>query len=122
MNIVINASPRTKKNHSRIFTTKNGRRFIKPSAQYEQFEVECGIWLREYAGLNIDYPINLKCIFYKEKNYKSDLVGYIQAIQDVLVHYKVIADDNDKIVLSLDGSKCLVDRENPRIELEITKI
>ena len=70
----------------------------------------------------VDCPVNLKCIFYKEKDYKGDLVGYLQAIQDTLVKAKVLLDDNHKIVASTNGSKVFLDREHPRIEIEIEKI
>lgn len=127
-------APRTKKNHSRIVTLKNGRRFLRPSKQYEEFEKEMWYALMyaptyfddetniDYTKLNIDYPINLKCVFYKDKNYKSDLCGYLQAIQDCLVKYGVLADDNDKIIKSVDGSRCEVDKDNPRIEIEIRRL
>lgn len=122
LKIVIPLPPRTKKNHSRIITLRNGRKMLRPSKQYEQFEAECVAFLLKYRDLKIDYPINLKCIFYKDKNYNSDLVGYIQAIQDILVKYGILADDNDKIIVSLDGSRCYIDKVNPRIEIEIVGI
>ena len=128
-------APRTKKNHSRIVTLKNGRRFLRPSKQYEEFEENIidELFLAKHRfkelgqeidlfTLQIDYPINLKCVFYKDKNYKADLCGYLQAIQDCLVKYGVLADDNDKIIKSVDGSRCEVDKENPRIEIEIRRI
>ena len=68
----------------------------------------------------IDKPINLCCIFYKDKNYKSDLVGYLQAIQDAFVKAKFLLDDNSNIVSSTDGSRIELDRNNPRIEVKIT--
>ena len=44
---------------------------------------------------------------------------------DVLVKAGVLVDDSamsPEIVVSTDGSKVLIDKENPRIEIEITKI
>jgi Holliday junction resolvase RusA-like endonuclease len=53
---------------------------------------------------------------------KVDLVGLLQAVDDVLVHYGVIRDDNSRIVASHDGSRVLYDRERPRTEIEITEV
>lgn len=70
----------------------------------------------------IDEPINLKAIFYREANYKSDLVNYMQALQDVLVKAGILKDDNVKIVQSIDGSRVLTDKESPRIEVTIERL
>ena len=126
--MTIPVKPRTKKNHMQLVTLKTGRQMLLPSRQYKEFEKEVvevvdDLRMKECIGLTaIGYPINLKCTFYKEKDYKADLTGYLQAIQDALVKAKVLADDNHKIVASTDGSKVYLDRNNPRIEIEITKI
>lgn len=124
MKFTLNVKPRTKKNHSQIVTLKNGRQMMLPSKQYKQFEKEVIKEVEINCGNLeiIDYPINLKCVFYKEKNYKSDLTGYLQAIQDALVKAKLLLDDNTKIVYSTDGSRVLLDKDNPRIEIEIERI
>ena len=50
-------------------------------------------------------------------------LGNLQASTcDILVKYKVIADDNCKIVASMDGSKVFYDKDNPRTEITITKL
>lgn len=122
--------PRTKKNHMQLVTLKTGRQMLLPSKQYKEFEKEVieavnDLLLHEclkYEDLPISCPINLKCEFYKEKDYKADLMGYLQAIQDALVKADVLADDNHKIVVTTDGSRVYLDRENPRIEIEIDKL
>ena len=48
-----------------------------------------------------------------------DLVGLLQAVDDILVHYNVIKDDNSRIVQSHDGSRVLYDKGNPRTEIYI---
>ena len=124
----LTVKPRTKKNHMQLVTLKTGRQMLLPSKQYKEFEKEV---INEVYELRknevipstiIGHPINLKCVFYKEKDYKADLTGYLQAIQDALVEAKVIEDDNHKIIVSTDGSKVLLDRNNPRIEIEITAL
>lgn len=122
MKIIINAEPRSKKNSQEIsFNRKTGKRFIRQSDLYLQYEKECGLYLKKY-NYNISDPINLKCIFYVKDRRKRDLANYIEAIQDILVKYNVISDDNHFIVVSLDGSRMLIDKERPRVEIEIAKI
>lgn len=50
---------------------------------------------------------------------KVDLVNLLEATLDVLVHYGVIADDNNSVVASVDGSRVLYDKARPRVEIEI---
>lgn len=122
----LKVKPRTKKNHMQLVTLKTGRQMLLPSKQYKEFEKESLIHLKTmtipYTKNPIDYPVNLKCIFYKDKDYKADLSGYLQAVQDMLVKAEILADDNHKVVFSTDGSRVMLDRENPRIEIEITEI
>ena len=121
----IPVKPRTKKNHSQLVTLKTGRQILLPSKTYAEFEKAVKKWYNEapdnIQNIYVDYPINLKCLFYKEKNYKSDLAGYLQAIQDTLVKVGMLEDDNHYIVESTDGSRVYLDRENPRIEVTITE-
>lgn len=130
MKFTIPVKPRTKKNHMQLVTLKNGRQMMLPSKAYKNFEKEVLNYVAENPlviksteefKLPIQDRINLKCTFYKEKDYKSDLAGYLQAIQDALVKAGVIADDNHKIIETTNGSKVKLDRENPRIEVEITR-
>ena len=97
---------------------------LLPSKQYEEFEKEA---VKQLLGLYgniepINEGINLKAIFYREANYKSDLVNYIQALQDALVKAGIIKDDNTRIVQSIDGSRVYTDKEQPRIEVEIKRV
>lgn len=123
MKITIPIQARSKKNSQQIFwNKKTGRPFITQSKLYKEFERECGLYLKRYA-MNIDYPIELKCKFYVADKRRRDIVNYLNAIQDILVKYKVIADDNYKIVSSVDGSRIIYDKSiEPKIEVEIKKI
>ena len=111
--------PRTKKNSSRIVTGKNGRPFLIPSKAYKEYEQQAGYFLRPQK---IDYPVNVKCLYYMPTRRRVDLVNLLEATCDVLVKYEVLADDNCKIVVSHDGSRVLYDKEKPRTEIEISRI
>lgn len=123
--------PVTKKNHSRIVTygkrcptCKRGQiSKLLPSEQYEKYEREIRKYLAAFHREidTIDYPINLKCVFYTATRRQSDLAGHLQSIQDLLVEYKCLEDDCRDIVASTDGSAVLYDKENPRTEITITR-
>jgi len=114
--------PRTKKNNSRVVMRGKYPRVL-PSKTYEELEKACCKYLALYWQRQpIEKNINLECHFFKDKDYRADLVGYLQAIQDILVKANVIKDDNHKIVVSTDGSRVHLDRQNPRIEIYIREV
>lgn len=122
MKITIPVVPRSKKNSQQIIINPRTKRpMIIQSKLYANFERECGLYLKKYK-CNIDYSINLKIEFYVPDKRRRDIANYIEAIQDILVKYEVIKDDNYNIITSLDGTRMYIDRENPRVEIEITKI
>lgn len=122
----IPVKPRTKKNHGQLVTLKNGKQIMLPSKAYIEFEKEIIKWYKtapkEIQQIHIMQPCVLKALFYKDRAYKSDLTGYLQALQDVLVKIGMFEDDNHYIITSVDGSRVHLDRENPRIVVEITYI
>jgi len=71
-------------------------------------------------SLEIDFPVNLACKFYMDTAVRVDLSALYEGIQDVLVELNVLTDDNYTIVASHDGSGVFIDRENPRMDIEIT--
>lgn len=122
MKIIIPIIPRSKKNSQQIiYNPKTKRPMIIQSKLYANFERESGKFLKKYKS-NIDYSINLKIEFYVPDKRKRDIANYVEAIQDILVKYEVLKDDNYNIVTSLDGTKMQIDKENPRVEIEITKL
>ena len=122
MKIVIPIEPRSKKNSQQIiYNPKTKRPMIIQSKLYTNFEREGGLYLKKYKS-NIDYRVNLKIDFYVKDKRRRDIANYVEAIQDILVKYEVLKDDNYNIVYSLDGTRMYVDKENPRVEIEITKI
>lgn len=111
--------PFSKKNGSRIVRKKSGVPFLIPSESYKTYEKDCG-WFIPCKGMGISCPVNIEAIFYIDAARRCDLSNYIEALADILVHYKVIEDDCWKIVAGWDGSRMYVDRTNPRTEVTIT--
>lgn len=117
----IELPPVTKKNHSEILINrKTGKRFVAPSKQYRQYEKEA-MWFIPRPEKPIDYPVNVKCLFYRSTRRRMDLTGAQQAVDDIMVKAGLLKDDCCDIVVGHDGSRVLYDKENPRTEVEITK-
>lgn len=112
--------PITKKNSQRI--VKMGSRYsILPSEKYKEYE-SMALWFIPKRGVPIDFPVNIKCVFYMPTNRPCDLTNHLESIDDVMVKAGLLKDDNYKILASHDGSRVLVDKNNPRTEVEITRI
>lgn len=119
---VIPIEPRSKKNSQQIcINSRTKRPFVKQNEKYVQFEKDCGSFLNDYYDDPINYPVNVECVFYRSTKIRCDLVNLQEAILDVLVKYGILADDNFNIVATMDGSTVLIDKNNPRIEITITK-
>ena len=111
--------PRTKKNSQQIVKT-NGRTLIVPSKTYREYERAAG-WYIKGKGIEIDYPVNVKAIYYMPNRRRVDLVNLHEALCDILVKYGVVKDDNSKIIASMDGSRVEYDKDRPRTEIWITR-
>jgi Holliday junction resolvase RusA-like endonuclease len=118
MNFTIPIAPRTKKNSQRIVIVR-GRPIIMPSKLYKDYEIECKKYVPKIE-CPINCPINIKCTYYMPTRRKCDLTNLLEATDDMLVHYKIIEDDNYSIIVGHDGSRVYYDKVNPRTEIEIT--
>lgn len=115
--------PITKKNSQQILTNpKTGRPFIMPSAKFKQYEREAAWFLKPRPPRPIDCELTVKCLFYMPTRRRVDLTNLLEAIDDILVNEKIIADDHSGIVVSHDGSRVYHDPTNPRTEIYITRI
>lgn len=110
--------PRTKKNSQRIVMGK-GHPIVLPSKQYVEYEKNCKAYVPAIEP--IDYPVNIKAVYFMQTRHRVDLCNLHEALCDMLVHHKVLEDDNCKIVASMDGSYVDYDKENPRTEVVITR-
>ena len=119
MNFTIPIEPVTKKNHSQVVIIK-GRPIVLPSKPYQEYEKKCKQYIPK-INEPINYPINLKCHFYKGTHRKCDLTNLLQAVCDILVKYKILEDDDYSIVSTTNGSEVFYDKETPRTEIYIEK-
>ena len=102
---MIPLNPRTKKNHQKIiYNRKTHKSIIVQGDIYKQYEKDCA-WFLKRPAKPIDTPVNIKCVFYREKAIRCDLTNLLEAIDDILIKYKIIADDNFNIIAGHDGSR-----------------
>ena len=113
-------APVTKKNSQRIII-RGGKPSILPSAKYKEYE-SIALWYIPKRGTPIDFPVNIKCTFYMPTHRPCDLTNHLESIDDVMVKAGLLKDDNYKILASHDGSRVQVDKNNPRTEVEISRI
>ena len=115
-------TPITKKNHQQILKNRTtGKHFASPSQVYKDYEATA-LWYIPKRGKSIDFPVEIKCLFYMPDVRNCDLTNHLESIDDIMVKAGILKDDNYKILVSHDGSRVLVDRDNPRTEVEIRKI
>lgn len=123
--IVIPLEPRTKKNSQQIRkNAATGQRYVAPSNTFLVYQNRCFPYLYHLRSNaeSLQYPLNIKCLFYMPTHRRVDLVNLLEAIDDVLVHYKLIVDDCAAYIGGHDGSRVLYDKENPRTEIYITTL
>lgn len=114
---VIRLSPITKKNSQQIIQVK-GRPMIIPSSQYRKYEKQAAGFIPWDVPL-IDYPVNVKAIYYMPTKRRVDLTNLHEALHDIMVKNGLLKDDNCMIIVSTDGSRVMYDKHDPRTEVLI---
>lgn len=101
---------------------KPARQFIRQGAAHDNF-AELARWQLRPAPLKpIECPVNVKCLFYMQTRRRVDKGNLEACIHDLLVECGILADDNRDIIAATDGSRVLYDKQNPRVEITITKL
>lgn len=122
MRITLKINPITKKNSQQILINRaTNRPFVSQSAKYKAYEKACAIFMPKLKE-PIDYPVNVKCVFYRDSRRRVDLSNLISACNDILVKYGVLADDNRNVIYAQDGSRVFYSKDNPRTEITIEPI
>lgn len=93
-----------------------------PSKQYVNYEKHAGYFLDRISPHEpIGEPVEVTAIFYMPTRRTVDLTNLLEALDDVLVKYGIVKDDNCKIIYSHDGSRVMCDKANPRTEVRICR-
>ena len=88
---------------------------LLPSKQFERYQESClwqlrVVWKRE----PIDGWVTCAAMFYRDRDV-GDLNNFTAALADILEKGGVLV--NDRLIRSWDGSRLLLDRERPRVEV-----
>lgn len=115
--------PVTKKNSQRILVNrKTGMPFIAPSSAYKRYEEQAIYFLTPKPKTPLAGRYRVVTVFYMPTRRRVDLTNLLEAAHDTLVAAKILADDNNTIIASVDGSRVLYDKENPRTEIIIQEL
>ena len=113
----IRLNPVTKKNS--LVLAKIGKKYtILPSKAFAAYERNASVFL-PHVYPPISEPVEITCRFYMKTRRKVDLTNLLEAVDDILVTYRVLADDNSQIIVSHDGSRVFHDPKKPRTEVII---
>ena len=124
LTLTLYGNPATKKNSARIVSIKgkggSGYSKLLPSEAFVMYEADC---LKQITGIyrrNIDWPVNVKAVYFMATRRAIDLSNLIEGTHDILVKAGVLRDDNRNVIASTDGSRVYWDKRNPRVEITIT--
>lgn len=113
---VIPGRPITKKNSRRIF----GNRLVASEAAMRWADGAVFELRGQMVGLGrrplYTTEVAVRALVYRVDT-QGDLINYLQAIADAMQKAEVLR--NDKQIVSWDGSRALVDRDNPRTEIYV---
>ena len=120
LSYTVSGNPIVKKNTQKV-VWRNGRSIVVYSAQYRAWlnNAMDELALQKRPDEPIDYPVLLVCKFFMQTLRVVDLSALYEGIQDTLVKMEILKDDNFNIIIGHDGSRVLLDRKNPRIEVAI---
>lgn len=120
---IISLPPITKKNSQQILTNhRTGKPFIAPSKPYQRYEQAAALYLTPKPRTPLAGRYRVATVFYMPTRRRVDLTNLMEAAHDVLVAAKILADDNNTIIASVDGSRVLYDKERPRTEIFIEEL
>ena len=104
-----------------VTNKKTGRVFPIPSKQFVEYQKLFLSQVRK-PQRPIDQPVNVQAVYYMPTKHRVDITNLMSATHDLLVDAGVIKDDDSKIVVGVDGTRILYDKDNPRVIITITPI
>lgn len=124
---VIPLDPRTKKNHQTIAGTgpacyvcgKRAKQFIRQGHANTKYAAAAAKYLHPRPAQPIAGKVHIVYRLYMQTRRRVDDLNLFAALDDILVHENILADDNISIIRSRDGSRVSYDKENPRAEIYI---
>lgn len=109
----------------RIPSKKNSKRrtgrFLISSKEYIQREKNMAIILLNVTKIS-QYPVHISYVMYRPDKRKADGSNKIESVNDCLVKYWILEDDNRECIKSFDFVSMWVDKSNPRMDVFINII
>jgi Holliday junction resolvase RusA-like endonuclease len=118
LSFTIPGAPRTKKNHG--WRTRHGSQMPSEAfLTWNKFYAQPALakFRAESKPEMLTGKVNCRALIYRERDI-GDAVGYYQAIADALEEGRIVEDD--RLIVSWDGSQILKDSVNPRIEITLS--
>ena len=126
LTFTIYGAPRTKKTSNRLVRCGRFHKIL-PSKAFEVWNAMAQIYIAKLRGQSSEIQnwnrfgyqhdqVNCAAVFYRDAE-RGDLVGYQQALADALEEAGIV--ENDKLIVSWDGSRLAKDRHDPRIEVTL---
>lgn len=127
---VVPLDPRTKKNHQQIVGTgakcphcgKRAKQFITQGHANTKYAFEVPQFLHPRPTEPLVGPLRIVYNCYMQTQRRVDDLNIYAAMDDILTHEGIIADDNIKVIRTRDGSFVGYDKENPRTEIYIYRM
>lgn len=120
LTVVLYGDVKPKKNSRRL--VRAGRKRVSlPSAAFEAWAQYAGLQLnRAWRGLpSLTGPVAVKALIYRRRD-TGDLDNMLASVGDLLQTCRVLA--NDRQIRSWDGSRLLLDRHVPRVEITVARL
>jgi hypothetical protein len=119
LTLTLHGAPRTKKTSNQL-QRFGGRLKVVPSEAWMEWRdrVKASVDVEPWMRLK-DQPYNCTALFYRDAS-RGDAIGFYTGLADVLEELGVVS--NDRWIVSWDGSRLLVDKEHPRVQLTLTPI
>lgn len=116
--MIIPGQPITKKN-SQVVRCIQGKPIVLASKAYRKYEKEAIKIIQSSSspGKTFAGPINVKVLYWLKNRRRPDLTNLLQATADILEKAGVI--DDDRNIVSWDGSRIAGVSSMPRAEIDI---
>ena len=117
--------PRKTKKDKRVYLNLNYFRNLHFVVNNQAKVIYCEQMKNQLEGLKLKTPIVLTFILYRKDKRKGDRANPLSICEkffcDALVHWKCIKDDNDDFIKSTHYYSGGIDRENPRVEIDVAE-
>ena len=116
--IIIKGRIPSKKNSRQTIYNK-GRCLSIPSKRYNEWHEDASWQLKEQKVKFYENAVAMRIVFFAPDNRNADLTNKAESVMDMLVDNGIIKDDNWFVIKSIGLIFAGIDKDNPRVEIEI---